>query len=242
MLGKELCRFALQKDGKALNYVPNKFKTREFFEIAVRNNPMALEYVPYDLRDKNLCKLAVSNCGEALRYCSLHKKNNEICIELCMIAVRQDGNVLKEVVSVSEDSYPEGISKILTKDICRAAIVQNMAAWKYVPDRMKDEDLYEIMVRRRGEIINEVPEEKKSLQLKGLAVMENVENIVHVKEEERDEVIRIAVGSVGEKKDEGRGKKEMGEKKEGSNRFKVSTRQGGSFLEGVDGLTFDNEV
>ena len=42
-------------------YIPDEFKTKEFYENAVKNDGMCLQYVPDNLKTKELCENAVKN-------------------------------------------------------------------------------------------------------------------------------------------------------------------------------------
>ncbi|MDR1308701.1 MAG: DUF4116 domain-containing protein [Deltaproteobacteria bacterium] len=51
-MGLEICQAAVRRSGQALEYVPEKFKTREVCLAAGRQNGSALEHVPREFRNQ----------------------------------------------------------------------------------------------------------------------------------------------------------------------------------------------
>jgi hypothetical protein len=64
----ELCRIAVERDGRNLRYVPEDLRTMELCHIAVEQNGNNLEYVSEDLRTMELCRIAVERDGCNLLY------------------------------------------------------------------------------------------------------------------------------------------------------------------------------
>jgi hypothetical protein len=62
-MSEEFFRLAVNNDGKALEYVPNKYKTRELFFDAVKQNGHALKFVDVSKLTKDeyteICRLSL---------------------------------------------------------------------------------------------------------------------------------------------------------------------------------------
>ena len=117
MKRKEITTFeealaAVQKDGWALDYVPEEFKTPELCLTAVKNakgrlfGGSFLSHVPESLRDEKLCLAAVQQNGISLS----HVPKALRTAELCRIAVEENGWALGDV--------PE---ELKTKELCHLA-------------------------------------------------------------------------------------------------------------------------
>ena len=64
----ELYRSAVENNGCALEFVPDKFKTPQLCRLAVEKDGMALRFVPLHLRTPELCRLAVEKNGSAIQF------------------------------------------------------------------------------------------------------------------------------------------------------------------------------
>lgn len=80
---------AVEKNGYALQYVPNELRTPELCEMAIRDdfNALNLQFVPKKLRTPELCELAVKTAGDSLKWVPKELKSQE----LCEIAVTSSG-------------------------------------------------------------------------------------------------------------------------------------------------------
>jgi hypothetical protein len=200
----ELCKIAVSKNGKALEYVPEELKTPEICKIAVSQNGMVLEHVPEELRTPEIYKIAVSNYGNALYYvpkelpeyleiCKLAVSHNGVALEwvpeklrtpeICKIAVSQDGNALNFV--------PERPKQMRTPELCKLAVSQNGFALAYVPEELRTPELCKIAVSNYGRALYYVPKElPEYLEICKIAVSQNRVALGHVPEELQDEVKR----------------------------------------------------
>ena len=159
---KELCELAVQKNGKALDYVLARYKTKEFCELAVSHNGDALKYVPNTFfkkyKDYNMCKIAVKHNGLSLEYVPEYLRT----LELCELAIHQNGLTLYYV--------PE---ELRTKELCKLAVQQDGMTLANVPLDLKTKELCEIAVKNNGNAIGNVPEEYITKELMELAVKHN---------------------------------------------------------------------
>ena len=73
---EEICKIAVQQNGRALEYVNNQ--TYEICKLAVKQNGSSLRYVFLEYRTDELCKIAVQSNGNALQY--VENQTREICI------------------------------------------------------------------------------------------------------------------------------------------------------------------
>jgi len=123
-----ICLDVVKKNGGALNYVPEEFRTYELCLEAVAaeayDSDYALNYVPNKHRTEELCLVAVKKAGWALEFVPEELKTYELCLE----AVKNAGYSLKYV--------PE---KHKTKESCLAAINNYGRAFEFVPENLKEE-------------------------------------------------------------------------------------------------------
>ena len=75
----ELCRLAVEKDGRVLDYIPDGLITPELCRLALEtSNGEALEFIPKKLITPEFCRLAVANYGNALEYVPKKLKTPEL--------------------------------------------------------------------------------------------------------------------------------------------------------------------
>jgi len=117
----EICLAAVTLTGFALRFVPELLRTPQLCLAAVTQNGWALRSVPKPLRTQELCRAAVQQDGDALRYVPEPLRTPE----LCLAAVQKKGRALRHV--------PEALC---TLDLCLAAVAQNPQARQFVPDHV----------------------------------------------------------------------------------------------------------
>lgn len=69
--------------------------------------------------------------------------------------------------------------KIITTELCQAAIQQNGWAIRYVPEEFLTQDLYKIAVKQDPFILELVPEQFKTMELCEMAVKANIRVFFH---------------------------------------------------------------
>ena len=121
---EEICKLAVQKNGKTLQYVVNQ--TEEICKLAVQQNGLVLEYVKNQTEE--ICKLAVRQHGYALQYV----KEPFITEEICKLAVQKNGYALYYV-------------KNQTEEICRLAVQQNRMALRNIRDIIMKEKIGKLL-------------------------------------------------------------------------------------------------
>ena len=67
-LQEELSKYAFKSNYTAIQYIREKYKTRDMCEEAVIGDGMLLIYVPYEWRDITMCSFACQNNVKALQY------------------------------------------------------------------------------------------------------------------------------------------------------------------------------
>ena len=89
----EICELVIQcdkennKERKSFfGYIPEEYKTKELYQLAVKSNGEALEYIPEEFRTQELCELAVQSNGMAL----LHVPEKFKTFKICKMAAEQD--------------------------------------------------------------------------------------------------------------------------------------------------------
>lgn len=91
-----MCLGAVQKDGMALDSVPNEFKDEEMCKLAVTKNGFALSQVPKQLRTYDLCLQSVSgdgSNGSAIDFIPEEFKTKEILLQ----AVLQKPDMIEKI-------------------------------------------------------------------------------------------------------------------------------------------------
>jgi hypothetical protein len=79
----ELCKIAVEKDGRELRFVPFELITSELCNLAISENGLAFEFVPREFMTQEICDSAVKEYG-----CFLMDVPREfITQEMCNIAV-----------------------------------------------------------------------------------------------------------------------------------------------------------
>lgn len=74
-----VCLTAVMKNGMAIEYVPEKYRSKEMYAAACKSNGLALSYVPEKFITAAMCKDAVSNDGRALHYVPEKHKTLSLC-------------------------------------------------------------------------------------------------------------------------------------------------------------------
>lgn len=159
----ELVKKAVQKNGLALQLIPENLKTSDLVKIAVHKNGLALRYVPEDLKTLELVKIAVQNNGLAIEYVPENFKNNK---DIIILALQNNGSALAYV--------PEKFKNDIN---CVKIAINNIGeAIYYVPEQIKmqlNEDDYYNIVRRYGLGLKYIPENKKNKKIIEAAIKEN---------------------------------------------------------------------
>lgn len=119
-----------------LKVVSRKHLTYALCSTAVRNNGLNLRYVPEKYMDYQMALLAVSENGEALLDVPPALLSGAEGYELCLKAVQND--VSGFILSRVPKCYLTGDKG---KALCKAAVVFNGYAIKYVPKRMLSKTL-----------------------------------------------------------------------------------------------------
>jgi DNA polymerase III epsilon subunit-like protein len=138
----ELC-FEAVRDGWLLQFVTEGLKTMELCLKAVKQNAWALKYVPEEFKTEELCHEAVKKNAFVFEYVPEVRKTVELCFEV----VKKDGQELKFV--------PEGLK---TAELCLEAVKQSYRALKYFPEEHKTEELCLEAVIQNREALEFIPE------------------------------------------------------------------------------------
>jgi hypothetical protein len=124
-----LVEIAVQKNGNALQHVPQELRKYDICLKAVSSDGCALQYVPQELRKYDICLKAVSSDGRALQYVPQELMKYDICFK----AVSSDGLSLQYV--------PQELmkyDKTKTYLLCFKAVDNNPFALQYVPIEHRD--------------------------------------------------------------------------------------------------------
>jgi hypothetical protein len=149
----ELCKLAVKNDGYAIRHVPEDIITRDLCLDAVKTSNV-LQNLPDQFKDYEICKAAVTANGWNLN--EVPKK--QITLELCEIAMAHDGT-LRYV--------PE---RFKTPEICAIGIDNHPWELQFVPYKLRTFDRCLKAVKSDGALLNDVPEEHRTVALCNQAV------------------------------------------------------------------------
>jgi len=138
----------IEKHPQFWNDMPDEYKTREMWEKIVRIDPTKVKYMSHEYMTFEMCVNAVKIDGEILVYLPDKFKNEE----LCTYALSTGERYLFFV--------PE---KLRTREFClKACIMANGKTMKnileYVPEDLKDREFYLKIIEYNPEYIDYIPE------------------------------------------------------------------------------------
>jgi hypothetical protein len=110
---EKLCKLAVQLDGNAIKYIPERQRNEEVCKLALQRNGDVIHYIHEHQRSEELCKLAVQQHPYLIRY--IHNPSEEVC----KLAVQRDPNVIIYIHNPSEE-------------VCKLAILLNKNVTKYI--------------------------------------------------------------------------------------------------------------
>jgi hypothetical protein len=192
----EICKIAVQTNGRALKYVPDDKKTLEICKIAVYGDGFALTDVPDNKKTLEICKIAVQNDGFSLCFVpKMHKT-----FEICKIAVENNTIALHyikpdEITKITDEQYNEIYKLAVNKkglaldhipelkrtlEICEIAVKNDGIALFYVPDLNKTFEICKKAIKQNGRALKYVPSANRTSELCMLAVEHNGLALKHV--------------------------------------------------------------
>lgn len=153
---------------------------------AVTSYGPSIESLPEEVQsNKEIQLAAVTNEGFALA----NIPKEDVNPTLCMVAVKQNGKVLRVVPFRFRLYYA---------DICLEAVKQNEEAMKHVPSELHDHNIvkYNLVcmeaVSKKGEVLRFIPIEYRTVPICVAAVKQYQPAIIHVPRQIKDEVTRLA--------------------------------------------------
>ena len=94
-----VCLAAVTDDGTALEFVPEKLRTKEIYEAACKSSGAMLQNVPENHISASLCKAAVMNDGLALSFVPEKYKTEKLCLAAVKNNPRAISNVPSQLVT-----------------------------------------------------------------------------------------------------------------------------------------------
>jgi hypothetical protein len=181
---EQLCKLAVTRYGKALEYVKDEFQTEEICKLAVEENGLALQFVKN--KTKNVCNNAVYNNGLSLQFVNEEFQTDEICKFLVGQSYIYDdydgGRYVDDVLDIE-------------KNICELAVTKNGLALEYVKKQTKE--LCKLAVQQNGLALQFVNEEFQTDEIYILAVQQNGLALKFVKKQ-TEEISKLAILKFGE--------------------------------------------
>ena len=168
LLKYDMCVQAIIQNPMAITYVPEKYRDRALYELAIKNNGRALCYTPEEYFSKELFLTAVKSNGCALEFVPKEERTEE----LCLIALSKNPSALKYVPNkfidtnlVCEMLENNGlllgcVPKVKrSKKIVEIAIKNNAKAFEYVPERYLNDHYICKLLDINEKIFEYIPEE-----------------------------------------------------------------------------------
>lgn len=158
-INKQLCLYAVTRNGSVLGAVPPIFRTYDLCLIAVKNNSDAFPEVPYKLRSLDMCRLVIFN-----------KKNKNIlrCVPYEYFDALNGCDEVKQFVEQLVNKYWWSLrfftDNCRTYELCCAAIEKDCRAIQYVPENLTARVMAH-WHNKTKERISIRKEKKKQLQL-----------------------------------------------------------------------------
>ena len=152
----EFCKYAVEKKGMLLEFVPENLRTKEICEIAVNNYEeedyrCPLQFVPEDFRTEKICNVVIRNhpdISESLDYIPKHLQTVDFFMKLIEDC---GGYILGDV--------PENLK---TEELCKLAVSRpylvDFGVLRFVPEKFMTAELCEIAVKNDSRILQEIPE------------------------------------------------------------------------------------
>lgn len=166
---------AVKSKGEALQYVPRNKISYNMCKKAVVSSEKALQHVPDEFKTEEICHLslmkALSNyyngdIPNVVKFLPDEFKTEELCNLLLM----KNGNVLQYV--------PE---KLKTPEICLTAIENKENAFNYTPQKLQNNKSFIVAAFQKNPgIIKHLPRNKITFEMCKKAVWENYRNIEYV--------------------------------------------------------------
>ena len=175
-----LLHWALVRNGRTLQYLPDNLRTEAVCLAAVGKNGHALAYVPKPLRAEAMCLAAIGSNGLALSHVPEHLRTEALCIA----AIGRNGRALEYV--------PEPLR---TEAICTVAVEQYGYALACVPEHMRTEAICLTAVGGHGGALQFVPEPLRTEAVCLAAVCSDGWVLQYVPEPLRTEAICLAAVS-----------------------------------------------
>jgi hypothetical protein len=135
---QEICFAALHSLG-ALMFVPNKFKTPDFFLSAFKNNHSHIKHIPAKYLTYDMCREAVEDVFVNVKECIPEQFRTE---ELWRIALTSYGYRLMELPSA-----------LMSEEFCRLAVNSYGRSLEFVPEQFRTKELFFDAVREDGKAL-----------------------------------------------------------------------------------------
>ena len=192
----ELLYKVCKNDGCALQYASKKLINSELCEIAVNQNGEALKYIPNKIFENNktyssddswaikIYKSAAKTYGEALKYIPEQFINKEMVIN----AIKAGESIKNYSWSIYPITYVP--SKYITHDVCVLSVSCSPFSIKNINDERKDYyELAQIAVSKNGDVIQYVKEEYINKELVRAALNNNPLAIQYIPNEFIDKIL-----------------------------------------------------
>lgn len=145
-----ICLEEVQKNHKALYYIPNDFKTFELCEAAVKSHGIAIQYVPEKYLTEELCKTAVNTDSVAFAFVPENYKTDDMIHTAFNNYERSKSIALNLHTEDREIPWrllkyvPQGC---ITEDICIKAI--KVSGWnaQYIPKELFTDKIIQLALK-----------------------------------------------------------------------------------------------
>lgn len=154
----DMCLAAVENDGYALEFVPEKFRNKKIYKAACKSRGMLLRFVPDTFIDKKICELSICSAGLALQYVPEELKTTDLCFK----AVCNDSLAFQY-------TPPE----ILTPDFCAKVVKKKGIEWiSSIPNEYKNSEFYTAIIKVTPEIFWKIPKKNRTAAICKVAIQE----------------------------------------------------------------------
>lgn len=205
----------IEENTACLKYIPNSYKTQNFYNQAVNLNGWALEYVPEQMKTKEMC-LAAKDAFPDLGYAHLgivsHVPYPDVALEFLkdakgnidvhevFNAIRKDilnNETVETAISLDPNCFKYVPDELKTEDICKQAI-KELAAWgevfDHIPGKVMTDEIYKFSVDTFEVALSWIPEEKRTYEMCKSAVTRDCDLLQFVPEQMKThEICKIAL-------------------------------------------------
>ena len=185
---EEICLIAIENDPRAIEYIPDIFKSHKVCELAAYNKVVkdiyfegVLKFIPDEFKTKELCFAAIANDKENSANSLIYVPEQFITKEICQDVFDQDYRnleflpdkyktkemclaVIQKIKETGGDGSVESAvvkfipENLLTSEMCIAAAEASVFTLQYIPDLLKTDEVCVPAIQNNTRALTYIPE------------------------------------------------------------------------------------